>query len=92
MSTSPAIRAVELHLARVKDAAFELSSDDLAIIEENRGLIECINPKSKIVAIGCSECGRVGFMTTGATPKCRLTMGCSGKPLKITAAERVDLE
>ncbi len=88
MSVSPAIYAVSLHLARVKDAAFEMSEDDLALVEEYKELIECINPKSKIVAIGCPECGRVGFMTTGTVPKCRLTMGCSGKPLKITAAER----
>ncbi len=87
MSTSPAIRAVSLYLARVKDPHFVLSTDDVALLDEYAELVECVNPQSKIVAIGCPECGRVGFMTTGAIPKCRLTIGCSGKPVKIPPAE-----
>jgi hypothetical protein len=83
--TSPAIRAVELFLSVSSDPDRPLTDEEVSTLREYQPLTDCIDPLKKIVAIGCPECGRVGFMTTGTIPKCRLTIGCSGKPVKISA-------
>lgn len=82
---SVAIEAVSLFMATLKDPSRVLSHDEKELLNNHRSLTDCIDLKSKIVPIGCPVCKRVGFMTTGTIPKCRLTIGCTGKPVKIVA-------
>jgi hypothetical protein len=89
---SKEIEAVALYLAVQKDKSWSLTPEDRELLDAHRTLTECINPKSKIRAIGCPECGRVGFTTTATIPKCRLTINCSGKPVIIGAKEKAEAE
>lgn len=82
---SAATEAVSLFMTTLKNPSRVLTDDEKELLNNHRGLTDCIDLKSKILPIGCPVCGRVGFMTTGTIPKCRLTIGCTGKPAKITA-------
>jgi hypothetical protein len=67
-----------------------LTDDQLDALRNNAHILALVGHRAPVVSIAiCPECRRWSLCTEPAKSKCKLTMGCPGKPVRIQAAKRV---
>jgi len=73
-------------------ADLELTEDQLEAIEANAPILTLVGHRSPVVSIAiCPECGRWALCTSATKTKCKMTFGCSGRPVRVQPAKRVPI-
>jgi hypothetical protein len=67
-----------------------LTGDQLVALRENAHILALVGHRAPVVSIAiCPECRRWSLCTEPYKSRCKLTMGCPGKPARVQAAKRV---
>jgi len=67
-----------------------LSDEQLAALRDNAHILALVGHRAPVVSIAmCPDCRRWSLCAEPPKSKCKLTMGCPGKPVRIQAAKRI---
>lgn len=66
-----------------------INEDQLALLNEHRWELQWLkNDTPRLTLAVCPACARFSVVTGAAPASCLLTMGCPGKPIRVTAAAK----
>lgn len=70
----------------------KVTEDQVEALRANAHILAMVGHRGPVVSITvCPECTRWALSTEPSKTRCKLTLGCNGRPVRVPAAKRIKI-